>query len=354
MPDGSPFPTDDSDGGWVSSNEAVDIGDGFTLLAATSGDYRVIPDPWETRDCLGGTFCYTQVLRSPAFFLDSSGDLTVDMIGGGAQSDRAYDPEIDFAPEEPEDLAEFKDSAGLQGFGLLDVDANQYVALGFPSFENDGKARADDPVTRKDWQTVSIPQDELSEFANNGKQYMVDIFDSFSGGWGWIGFDTVQIPAANQAGTAGDFDADGDLDGDDIEALSAAVRAGDMDSKWDVNGDSVVDGEDRVFWVDELKNTYLGDSTLDGEFDSGDFVAVFGVGEYEDAVANNSTWSEGDWDGNGDFNSSDFVTAFGAGGYEMGPRTEMAAVPEPATATGLLLGIISLMAVSRRRGIAKA
>ncbi len=43
-------------------------------------------------------------------------------------------------------------------------------------------------------------------------------------------------------------------------------------------------------------------------------------------------WSEGDWNGDGVFNSDDFITAFQDGGYEQGPRTDVAAVPEPTTA----------------------
>ena len=349
-PEGTPFPVDDSDSGWIASDEPIDINDGFTLLAATSGDFRVVPDPWSTRDCLGATICYTQVLRSPPFELGASGDLTIDMMGGGAQSNRPYDPEVDLLPEEPEDMMELKDSLGYQGFGLLDIDANEYVAFGFSSRENDGKARPDDPVTRKDWETVAIPEAELASFANDGKQYSVDIFDSYAGGWAWIGFDTVKIPIAGAAGEPGDFNANGVLDGDDIEALSAAVRDGATDSQWDVDGNSLVNNDDRLFWVNDLKMTYLGDSNLDGEFNSSDFVAVFAKGQYEDAIPNNSTWSDGDWNGDSDFDSSDFVAAFAAGGYEKGARVPAAAlVPEPASATGLLLGIIGLLLSSRRR-----
>ena len=39
------------------------------------------------------------------------------------------------------------------------------------------------------------------------------------------------------------------------------------------------------------------------------------------------------------FDSSDFITAFVDGGYELGPRTDVAAVPEPS---GTLLWVIGL------------
>ncbi len=144
----------------------------------------------------------------------------------------------------------------------------------------------------------------------------------------------------------GDFNQNGLLDVEDINLLSAAVRSGDMDSVWDLNADGQVNNDDRVVWVNDLKNTYFGDANLDGEFNSGDLVAVFGVGEYEDGIPLNSGWGTGDWDGNGDFESGDLVVAFAEGAYETGPRP-MNAVPEPA---GLvLIGIAILMIGARRR-----
>ena len=62
----------------------------------------------------------------------------------------------------------------------------------------------------------------------------------------------------------------------------------------------------------------VGDSNGDGVFDSGDLVAVFTAGEYEDDIEDNSTFSEGDWDGDGDFTTSDFVFAMRAGTYRTG------------------------------------
>jgi hypothetical protein len=142
------------------------------------------------------------------------------------------------------------------------------------------------------------------------------------------------------AGTAGDFDGNGTLEAADIDALSAAVRTGSQDTQYDLNNDNEINNADRAVWVDTLKRTWFGDSNLDGEFNSSDFVQVFQRGEYEDASNGNSTWEEGDWDGDGDFSSSDFVIAFQSGGFEIGPRPAVAAVPEPANATLLLLGMI--------------
>ena len=47
------------------------------------------------------------------------------------------------------------------------------------------------------------------------------------------------------------------------------------------------------------------------------------------------------------FDSSDFVTGFVDGGYEQGPRTGVAAVPEPGAWTLLVMGLAIL---HRKRG----
>ena len=124
--------------------------------------------------------------------------------------------------------------------------------------------------------------------------------------------------------------------------MAAGIRAGATDAKFDSNGDGTVDSKDLGHYVEATKGTWIGDSNLDGEFNSSDFVAVFAAGEYEDADDGNSTWAEGDWNGDGDFNSSDFVAAFSSGGYEKGPRPEAALVPEPSGVIMLLLGLLHL------------
>ena len=71
----------------------------------------------------------------------------------------------------------------------------------------------------------------------------------------------------------------------------------------DLNADGLVNSTDRYIWANNLNCTFLGDATLDGEFDSVYLVAVFRSGEYEDVVGN-STWAECDWNDDGDFESA--------------------------------------------------
>jgi hypothetical protein len=85
-------------------------------------------------------------------------------------------------------------------------------------------------------------------------------------------------------------------------------------------------------------NTYFGDSNLDGEFSSADFVTVFAAGKYETGAE--AGWDAGDWNGDMIFDSSDFVTAFSGGGYELGPRAAVASVPEPISLLAVTLPLV--------------
>ena len=147
------------------------------------------------------------------------------------------------------------------------------------------------------------------------------------------------------AGPLGDFNDSMDLDAGDIDLLTAEVQSGMNTASFDLDNSATVDDEDRRVWVEDLKNTFFGDANLDGEFNSSDFVSVFGAAKYETGEA--ATWSEGDWNGDGVFSSSDFVTAFTGGGYEGGPRP-VAAVPEPSSVGIVFAGLLGLLALRRR------
>lgn len=151
----------------------------------------------------------------------------------------------------------------------------------------------------------------------------------------------------------GDLEWDGDLDVADLDKLLGFIRDGEFDSQSDFNFDDVVDQADLNFWVHDLKQTYFGDSNLDGEFNSSDLVVVFEAGQYEDSVALNSTWGTGDWNGDGEFTTSDLVKAFEDGGYEQGPRAAVQAVPEPSAAALTLAALASLMAFIRNRKVTR-
>ncbi len=129
----------------------------------------------------------------------------------------------------------------------------------------------------------------------------------------------------------GDLNEDTEVGTADIDLLTREILDGSNLSVLDLNGDGLVDGDDRVYWIGNVVNTYIGDSNLDGEFNTSDLTTVFQAGEYFDDLPGNSTWGTGDWNGDGDFTSSDLVAALADGGFNQGPRLAIAPVPEPNT-----------------------
>ncbi len=197
----------------------------------------------------------------------------------------------------------------------------------------------------------------VSDFVIGARSDILDFFDGVVDDV-WLfdeALDQNAIRAVMQGtyGTelAGDFNANGLLDVDDINLLTEAVRNNSQDLKFDVDGDQTVGANDRSYWIHDLKHTYIGDANLDGDFNSSDLVMVFVRGEFEDGVANNSTWDDGDWNGDGEFGTQDFVVAFVDGGYDKPSSGAQlaAAVPEPTATLGALTGLLLLCHVYRRR-----
>ncbi|MCA9196246.1 MAG: PEP-CTERM sorting domain-containing protein [Planctomycetales bacterium] len=143
----------------------------------------------------------------------------------------------------------------------------------------------------------------------------------------------------------GDFNGNGLLDVTDINQLGQASASGANDGAFDLTDDGLVNVADVTVWAKNLKNTWIGDANLDGEFSSTDFVAVFTSGKFEQAV--DAVWSEGDWNGDGRFDTSDFVAAFTDGGFELGPRGAVSSVPEPSSTP--LLVLAGMLFVWRQR-----
>jgi hypothetical protein len=155
-------------------------------------------------------------------------------------------------------------------------------------------------------------------------------------------------------GGGGDYNNDGVADVLDIDLQANAMKTPDQNlDVYDENGDGMVDGADRQIWVKTHARagvgTWVGDSDLNGEFNSGDLVAVFAAGKYE--TEQMAGWAEGDWDGDMFFGSGDLVVAFSDGGYELGPfpLVAPAAVPEPSSLVLAVLSVFGLVGVVRRR-----
>ncbi|MCA9212928.1 MAG: hypothetical protein KDB27_07685 [Planctomycetales bacterium] len=171
-----------------------------------------------------------------------------------------------------------------------------------------------------------------------GSQFRDVTLPQLADGLSWdliVGADSVVLNILG-GGLLGDFNGNGTLDVGDIDMLTVQSAMASTDTKFDLNSDGAVNKDDVTIWAKDLANTWIGDSNLDGQFNSGDFVQVFSKAKFEQDV--DATWSDGDWNGDGRFNSGDFVLAFSDAGYEKGERP--AAVPEVMPLSGVVIGLL--------------
>jgi hypothetical protein len=169
---------------------------------------------------------------------------------------------------------------------------------------------------------------------------------------------TVDYALGISANAPGDYNGDGMLDAEDID-LQAAEMKKDLAEQdlltFDHNSDGVVNvgmagsdtsrWGDRLIWIRNLRQTSVGDSNLDGVFDSGDLVQAFTGEKY--GTGEMAGWEFGDWNGDMVFDSGDLVFAFTDGGYVSGATP--VAVPEPACLVLLVFGGFALVHPIRRR-----
>ena len=134
--------------------------------------------------------------------------------------------------------------------------------------------------------------------------------------WADVFYD-LQIDGARlEGGSLGDVQftcSDCDLD---VETFYEAIRSERLSVHRDLNRDAILDASDLRILLQETLGSSIGDSNLDGKFDSSDFVHVFKLGHYDDDVIGNSNWTHGDWNVDGEFDSSDLVWAFQVGDFE--------------------------------------
>ena len=114
-----------------------------------------------------------------------------------------------------------------------------------------------------------------------------------------------------QAAIDGDFNDDGDLDGDDIDMLVENIAIGPADpAMFDLTGDGLVNLADRDQWLAlagamnlPSGNPYLvGDANLDGTVDGQDFI-VWNVNKFTTAAA----WTRADFNADGSVDGQDFI-----------------------------------------------
>ena len=152
----------------------------------------------------------------------------------------------------------------------------------------------------------------------------------------------------------GDFNHDGILDAADVNLYAPVIASQKYSVEFDLRPDGVLDAKDLFDWVTVEKNTWLGDFNFDGEFNSGDLVHAFVIGEYEDVIKHNSVYTDGDVTADGEFNASDLVHIFQNStqcihARCVRPRGAIANVPEPNSGSLLAVAITVCMAFLRKR-----
>ena len=188
----------------------------------------------------------------------------------------------------------------------------------------------------------------LSATSVDGDEFRDVLLPALADGLSWdLAYGATSVVLSILGGSGdGDFNGNGILDIDDINALAAASASGANDAGFDLDGDGMVNVADVTLWAKDLANTWIGDANVDGEFNSGDFVQVFTAGKFETGAE--ASWADGDWNGDGRFDSGDFVAAFTDGGFEQGPRVA-AQVPEPSSIALILLGTLHVLGFARKR-----
>lgn len=143
------------------------------FIPTDSGAFRVLPNPFDNRDLSHSTL----LVRSPQFSLRDGAPLSVAMLGGQGEG---MDPGT--LPGSPSELAPNTQDAGVHalGIGLFDPVSNAYLVT------------AQRNESSETFSPVVITEEQLEPYI--GMLLHLDVFDSYQGGWGWIGIDTVQIP----------------------------------------------------------------------------------------------------------------------------------------------------------------
>ncbi|MEM7315913.1 MAG: lamin tail domain-containing protein, partial [Planctomycetota bacterium] len=99
----------------------------------------------------------------------------------------------------------------------------------------------------------------------------------------------------------GDFNDDGQLDCSDIDALSAAAASGANMAEFDLTGDGVVNIDDVMFWITDLRQTIAGDANLDGGVDVSDF-NIWNSNKFQTTT----DWCQGNFNADSSVDVSDF------------------------------------------------
>ncbi len=154
----------------------------------------------------------------------------------------------------------------------------------------------------------------------------------------------IPLPVVPELGPI-DFDLDGDVDVEDIDALVAEIFAGTGNTGFDVSGDNVVDQNDLTTWLSDaaehngFTQVYLaGDTNLNGMVDAGDLNDLALNWRHNIAL-----WSAGDFNADGNVDAADLNSL--ALNWRRSipiPSAVRSTVPEPSAWALMLFGLASV------------
>ena len=152
----------------------------------------------------------------------------------------------------------------------------------------------------------------------------------------------------------GDFDKDGMLDADDIDLLTANLSIPkEAEYAYDTDDDGMFDDADRLFLINDLMQTRVGDLDVDGDVDSADITVLATNWTGASQAGEGSTYGTGDVDFDGDVDAADrllivqnWTGAQMTEGRASSSLTLTNVIPEPA---GAILAIMAAAAFFRRR-----
>jgi hypothetical protein len=162
----------------------------------------------------------------------------------------------------------------------------------------------------------------------------------------------------DDTGIIGDYNNNGQLDAEDIDLLFVEMNRSPntvppVDAKFDLTGDDLATYDDVIFWVESLKDTFIGDINLDGKVDGLDLNELA-----LNWLNTSTTWGTGDLNGDAITNGLDLnlIALNWLNGVTAPQGLSFAAawtqawdnhVPEPGTSLLLLTLTTTLL---RRRG----
>ena len=170
--------------GWINSGSEdykpwnTDDNNNGGRTVARSDAIILLEDNFDDRDASDS---YVKILSSPKFLIDGSSAIEIYTLGGVGS----------VATPEWSNIADLPSIAGadFMGAALRRVSDGQYLLF---------SRRSDSGQSNRDinWLPIGWTEEEIAiavEGDTANEKYVVDIIDTYSGGWGWIGIDDITM-----------------------------------------------------------------------------------------------------------------------------------------------------------------